>query len=433
MRKFPKLVASITVVLISSLLIAQENAGKGLPSLIQGNERFGRNLLLQEHGVSPKQNIVLAPLPLSVSLAAVGTYASSDRLSEEFHHVFGWARVGLQLPMRQLLAVLEPPKPIPCRHSPEARAAAKRTGVKLHCPTGIPDSAWITNTLLYRSMPKAEDPIPAYIRDSMQRDFGFTFVNTGNRMPGAQDLRKARGSALSLPELFRHPSSAKPNDVWISSGMHLKTKWRGNTFSMSTPRAGEFQSALNLPRKVMLLDSELNMYFYAKTSTFEAATLPGDLAYMLIVMPAPDTNIQQLEQELAAHPDEVDATLERRIGIVTMPVFHMVYESELTNSIKSLGITRPFQNLDGMVSIRGSHLSQIAQKVDIQVDKEGIRANSETVGGLVYGGTIAAREPFHMIVNRPFLFLIRDQTTNALMFIGALMDPAETSVIANKK
>jgi len=31
--------------------------------------------------------------------------------------------------------------------------------------------------------------------------------------------------------------------------------------------------------------------------------------------------------------------------------------------------------------------------------------------------------PFHMTLDRPFLFLIRDRVTKALLFEGALMNP----------
>ena len=45
-------------------LLGQENAGKGLPALIGGNERFGRRLLQQEHTGAPEKNVIVAPLSL---------------------------------------------------------------------------------------------------------------------------------------------------------------------------------------------------------------------------------------------------------------------------------------------------------------------------------------------------------------------------------
>ena len=66
------------------------------------------------------------------------------------------------------------------------------------------------------------------------------------------------------------------------------------------------------------------------------------------------------------------------------------------------------------------------QKVDIEVNEDGIRANAGTVANGVYGGIMGRQLlPFHMKVNRPFLFLIRDDLTGTLIFIGAVMDPAQ--------
>jgi serine protease inhibitor len=162
--------------------------------------------------------------------------------------------------------------------------------------------------------------------------------------------------------------------------MHLKTAWRGNTFSTSEPRPGKFQSPSGL-RNVTLLDSEQAEYFYLKTDSFEAAALPGNTAYMVVILPAPGHSIREVEQMMVEHPEALDA-MKKEFGRVTIPVFRMSYESELGSSIQALGIHHPFRDLEGMIDISGSHLTRIAQRVDVRVDKEGIIANAETVAGV---------------------------------------------------
>jgi len=68
----------------------------------------------------------------------------------------------------------------------------------------------------------------------------------------------------------------------------------------------------------------------------------------------------------------------------------------------------------------------VSQKTDIQVNKEGIQADAEAVVGAIYGGIMGAQNAFRMELNRPFVFLIRDRTTNALLFIGVVADPAQS-------
>jgi len=325
-----------------------------------------------------------------------------------------------------LLSILEPPaKPAPCV---QKNPLAKKLG--LPCRVATPEGEWVTNTFLYRAMPGTKSPIEEYFQESAKANFAFRFINTGSKAPGADALRKSRGSTGALPKVAGDPAFGE-NDIWISSAMHLQTAWSGNTFSMSEPRQGTFVAPSG-ERPVKLLDSEMEEYLHAKTETFEAAALPGHLAYMIAVLPAPGVDIRQLEQELAAKPAELDSLMKRELGRVTLPVFDIDYESHLTETIQALGITLPFRDLEGIVTIKNSRLTDVAQKIDIHVDKEGIRANAETVAGVVYGGLLAGQQPFQLTLDRPFIFLIRDQTTNALLFIGVLMDPRE-GPIANKK
>lgn len=71
-----------------------------------------------------------------------------------------------------------------------------------------------------------------------------------------------------------------------------------------------------------------------------------------------------------------------------------------------------------------SKLQGVAQKVEIIVDENGIHADAGTIIAGVYGGIMAGPPtPFHMRLNRPFLFIVRDNVTDALLFTGVVMNP----------
>ena len=73
----------------------------------------------------------------------------------------------------------------------------------------------------------------------------------------------------------------------------------------------------------------------------------------------------------------------------------------------------------------GGVLRGVAQKTEITVDENGIRADAGTIVHGVYGGVMGAQSPFHMTLDRPFLFIIRDNVTRAILFVGVVMNPTQ--------
>jgi serpin B len=373
---------------------ADEEPGQGLPKIIRGNERFGAMLLERVHSEQPERNVVVSPISITITMAMIQHHSWGEEVRKEISGVFGWGEsTQLAGPTRMLLAAFDEPRWL-----------------------------WIRNTFLFRSKdPKtgqAFNPFAPQFVASASKYFGMKFVNTGAANPSAEDLRGARKSVGTLPAV------SPKNDVWISSGTHLRTAWRGNTFSMSHPFPGEFQGRDGTKRQVEMITSEVSQYPHAVTESFEAVVLSGGIAYMVAVLPARGKDIHELESELAKSPEMVDKALKKETGQVTMPTFHFVFEQDFRPQLEQMGLQKAFEDMHSMIRIRESHLTEVKQSVDFQLDKQGIRASAETVTGALYGGIMIGK-PFRMQIDRPFLFLVRDYNANALLFLGAVMDPAE--------
>jgi len=218
------------------------------------------------------------------------------------------------------------------------------------------------------------------------------------------------------------------NDFWITAYTHLRTAWAGNTFIEAQPAKSGFHLRSGNTVQTDFLTSETTDYPYARTDDFEAALLSCWYASILFVLPAPGTDIAQLEAALAKNPDMVEPYLVSREGDVRMPIFHFSYETDLGDALQKLGVHRIFQNTDTLLSMapsrQGGLLKGVAQKTEITVDKNGIRADSGTISVGAYGGIMGVVQPFHMTLDRPFVFVIRDPITGALLFVGAVMNPA---------
>lgn len=83
--------------------------------------------------------------------------------------------------------------------------------------------------------------------------------------------------------------------------------------------------------------------------------------------------------------------------------------------LKAMGTTKDRGNLS-ILSAR--------QNVAAEMDEEGFKAAA--VMSMLAGATSAPRPAtIHMIVDRPYLFVLRDQTHKLVLFMGAVEDPSK--------
>lgn len=146
---------------------------------------------------------------------------------------------------------------------------------------------------------------------------------------------------------------------------------------------------------------------------------------MVIILP--QTNVHDLLQNLSiASWHEMTAALDNIStgpwdNEVMMPKFTFEYEKELNDQLQALGMTDAFN--PGMADLSGIadtdiFVSFVKQNTFINVDEEGTEAAAVTTIGIEY---TALPEAF--IINKSFIFAIRERTTNTLMFMGKVMEP----------
>ncbi|HEX7728232.1 MAG TPA: serpin family protein [Terracidiphilus sp.] len=390
---------------------------------------FGARLLAQVHSEAPDKNVVIAPLSLTVLLGAIQSSSSRDEAREEFGRAFGWgAYPDLRFPARMVLAVMEKPKqPIP---------AKARPGLMWDGQTYEPESLWMENRLLYRSPKAGRGLLDPRFMESASSNFGLQLVSTGERLPSESDLRGSRQSVGHLPPV------SPLNQVRLSSGVHMRQSWE-KIFMQSEPEPGEFRLQSGEKRKVLRVYSELWKYPHLKNDQFEAVALPCGRVEVTFVLPAPKSTIQELEQFLVTHPDALDGMSTSRYGTVTLTQFEINTTTHLESALTVMGILDIFEHLDGissgqtfrdpndfskgMIPAVNSKVSDLAQSINFGADKHGVHADAETLIGAIPAGILSAPNVFQVSLDRPFVFLVRERTTNALLFAGALMDPGDAT------
>jgi serine protease inhibitor len=397
--------------------LAQEAALAQPTAFLRSNDGFAMSLLNTVHEKAPDRNIAISPLPVSLSFAAMFDASSDPKSKHEIASAFQWDEtVGLSSASRMLLARFEKPKTRPVRHISTSRKQGSAD--RLYPDPGKPEESWISAVFLYRG----QGSLSQDFIDRVKYDFGFDFRAVGEQSSQSEILAKNWDSSLPMPTV------TGLNDFWITSFTHLRTSWMGNTFVRAKREKQDFTLRQGKIVQADFLKSELNTYRYVRTEDFEAVVLSCWEASVLFVLPTQGSDIRQLETSLSKDPRLIESLLKSAVGDVELPPFHFTYDSELRNFLEAMGVHRIFNSdpdsLLFMVPGKGGVLRGIVQKTEITVDEEGIRADAGTVMHGIYGGMMSSPPtPFHMALNRPFLFIIRDQVTNSLLFTGAVMNP----------
>ena len=162
---------------------------------------------------------------------------------------------------------------------------------------------------------------------------------------------------------------------------------------------------------------------------FAAVELPyGGEAFSLIVA-VPEGGGSA--RDLAASLDEAawDAMTEtlavRELAVLGLPKFTLTYDAFLNDALRAMGMDvafRPGADFTRMSPLGDQMcISFVRQKSFIEVDERGTRAAAVTAVGV---GVTSL--PPSMIVDRPFVFAIRERLSGTILFVGLVEDPTAT-------
>jgi serpin B len=173
---------------------------------------------------------------------------------------------------------------------------------------------------------------------------------------------------------------------------------------------------------------------YYHGNEFQAVSIPygkGQLAMVLIV-PSEIDGLAPLEATLSRQTvDDLMAGMKPRDVELALPRVEMRCRLDLIPALKSLGMERAFDLMradfsgmhvpSGMVGGDRLFVQSAIHEATVKVDEEGTVATAATVFVMA---AAAPTDPPKIRADRPFVFLIRDELTGSILFIGRVLDPA---------
>jgi serpin B len=275
-----------------------------------------------------------------------------------------------------------------------------------------------------------EDPF----LEGLAEDFGagMQLVDYETDPGAARELINAWASEQTrgrIPEVLQPPDVTTATRLALVNAIYLKAPWyrpfmedRTTTEAFTRPDG----DAVQVP--MMHAGMGTSCATGPGWGAFELPYIGRELAMLVIV---PD-DIRAFEASLQpATIEAIEKAMDESVAVpqVSLPRFAFETRQELGTVLGALGMPRALDpelaDFSAMTTEERLFIGKVIHQANISVDEKGTEAAAVTVVGMDTGGG----PPDNCIVsaNRSFLFAIRDTETGAILFLGRITDPSETS------
>ena len=279
-----------------------------------------------------------------------------------------------------------------------------------------------------------------------QKDYGFeeSFLKLARETHGAEiqtvDYVRSTGTVLNQINAWIKkntrgkitggiPASSVTPDtrLVVANAIYFKGQW-ASRFDRNATRNRPFHISASASVDVPMMKQEHN-FLYAERDGVQLLVLPyvGQSLHMLVLLPK-QGGLTELEGQLNAGYLE---SWTSKVGLckvdVLLPRFSIVSSHSLVKPLQSLGMQDAFDagraDFSGMSRRRPLFIQTAEQTCLVEVNEEGTVAAAATHTSF---GCAATIEPEHVTfhADRPFLFLIRENNTGMVLFVGRVANPA---------
>jgi serine protease inhibitor len=217
----------------------------------------------------------------------------------------------------------------------------------------------------------------------------------------------------------------------LTNAIYFKGDWQ-TQFDKAQTRDEDFYPTQAQTKKVAFMHRE-GSFSYFDGGTFQVLEIPykSKELSLVVLLPKDRSALPTLEQSLTA--SNTQQWLSRVVPfdkvIVALPKFKSTQQFELGATLGAMGMAQAFTgsaDFSGMTGKRDLAISEVIHKAYIDVNEEGTEAAAATAVGM---RAMAMRGPLEQPpvfrADHPFIFLIRDNRSNSILFMGRMADPGD--------
>lgn len=383
----------------SSNVALAGTSDRGLDALVAGNTDFALNLYARLR--TTDGNLFFSPYSVSTALAMT----------------YGGARGETA---RQMAKVLHFPLDSKLLHAAfeelmsSDAAAADESGYRLH----LANALWGQQgeNFLTEFLDLTSKHYGAGLREVDFRGNTEQVRRTINAWVDAQTQHE-------IKELLQK-GNLEPTDVLVlTNAIYFKGDWASQFDKQLTKLAPFWLNGTDQVSVPMMY--QLGRFKYATFDKFNLLELPyqGDRLSMVLISPKEKDGLSNLEESL--NRDSIERWLRQQQEQpvrVTLPRFGLTSRVDLARTLETMGMTDAFSSakadFSGMTGLRGLFIGMVIHEARVEVTEEGTEAGAATAVQIKKGPATAAFTADH-----PFLFLIRDNLSGSILFLGRVVNP----------
>jgi serine protease inhibitor len=208
----------------------------------------------------------------------------------------------------------------------------------------------------------------------------------------------------------------------LVNAIYFKGNWI-KKFNKKKTKNAPFHSTADLTLTVPMMRQKGD-FKYSEDEDMQVIELPylGNRLSMLIVLPREPDGLPTLEKKLTLENLRKWSDNDFREIEIYLPRFKITAEFSLKDTLAALGMTDAFSGIadfSGMDGKKGLFIQAVLHKALVEVNEEGTQAAAAT--GIAIQRTVLSTLSFR--ADHPFLFFIKDNRSDNILFIGRVIKP----------
>ncbi len=377
-------------------------------ALIQGNNAFALDMYKSLR--SGDGNLAFSPY--SISLALAMTYAGArgtteQQMAQVLHYT---------LPQERLHPAFN-------RLDEDLAQEAKPTSDKQQpLQLKIANAVWAEQTYSF---------LQSYL-DLVATNYGAgvqlaDFVNRYDAVRQQINSWVSQQTNDKIQDLIPQGALDRMTRMVLVNAIYFKADWL-DQFDPNDTRDQPFNLLDGKQVQVKTMFNTLNLA-YMQGDGFQAVEVPyvGETAAMDIIVPDA-SRFQDMEASLDAQKfDAIVTGMQPTMVELGLPKFSYRSSFSLSRQLSAMGMPEAFNgdraDFTGMSNSRDLYISEVLHQAFVAVDEKGTEAAAATA--VIMRATAAMQAPQRLLVDRPFIYVIRDLKSGQILFIGRVMDPTK--------